>query len=1296
ELTAERFIENPYQEGRRLYRTGDVGKWTEDGQLLFVGRMDDQVKIRGYRIELGEVQYHMESVAGVDQAVVLVLPVRGEDSLVAYWSGTDVTPSHLEAALQEAMPAFMQPSVVMQLDEIPLNSNGKVDKRRLPTPEAPEVTGDAIQPPTTDMENALWDIWREVLQREDFGITHNFFELGGHSLKATRVRSMVKNRLQKELTLNELFRHLTIAELAPVVSEKADDTPDAQTFHPIEEAEDAPVPLSFTQERLWVLTNFEEASRAYHMPAAFRVTGTLNVPQLQAAIEHVMDRHESLRTVFKEIEGQPQQVVLPRSEMGFSVEESSLPEGTALKTFLVERWQAPFALTDGPLVRCEVIHTTGGQILSFNMHHIISDGWSLGVLVAEVTQAYIELPGGQAIASQPLSIQYKDFARWQRQLFTDAYLQEQLAYWQQEVFADGVPVLELPTDHPRPEVKTYRGGILQHTFSAEIADGLKKLAAEEGATLFMALLAQVNLLLKKLSNQDTLVVGTPVSGRDQGQLHDQIGFYVNTLPIKNTLAGSDSFRTLVGQHREQLLEAFDHQQFPFELLVEALQPRRDLSRSPLFDVMVVMQNFDGPQPNALAWGGDTHLEKLGFNSEVTKYDLTFSFAEGVGGIELELEYNSDLYEPASAQRLIDQLQRVMALTLAAPEVPVAEVSLLSQEAWAQVQSRFDQSSIGYQKDETIVSRFAKMARTYPDREALVVGEKSITYAELDAKSGALARTLVHTYGVQPEELIVLHTDRSEWMLVAILGVLKAGAAYVPVDPAYPASRIQYIVEDSAARLVLTDQELSGNTLALMAAQQVVMLPEVDYAQTPIQVSVAPYHLAYVIYTSGTTGKPKGVLVEHRNVHRLFFTEQPLFDFNEQDRWSLFHSYCFDFSVWEMYGALLYGGAVVMVPKEVAQSSTAFYDFLATERITVLNQTPTAFRSLATTNEGKLQNHPVPVRYLVFGGEALMPETLKAWHAAFPECTLVNMYGITETTVHVTYKEITQAEIDANQSNIGVPIPTLSCYVLDHDLQPAAVGVVGELCVGGAGVARGYHQREALTAERFIQHPLAGEGRLYRSGDFARLLPNGDLEYIGRKDDQVKIRGHRIELPEVEAAVLKLAGVKDAVVTVRKNAAGEYELIAYLIADEEAHGFREALQAQLPGYMVPSYFVSLQEWPLTSNGKLDKKALPEPESTAQNNYVAPTNDVEARVVAIWEEVLEQSPIGIQDNFFDLGGHSLKATRVLTRIMEEFGVKIDLKNLFIDPTIEHLSQYINTLLWVEAGKEELETEQDELLI
>ncbi|MEO1625733.1 MAG: amino acid adenylation domain-containing protein [Bacteroidota bacterium] len=1299
DLTAEKFIPNPFHSNLRMYRTGDIGKWLPDGQLAFIGRIDDQVKLRGYRIELGEIQYQLESLPQVKQAVVIVLSLQAEKSIVAYYElESPLAKEKVEKHLSEKLPAYMLPSVLMELERIPLNSNGKVDKKKLPRPDRQSEV--AIVGPKNATQEALVGMWSEILKREDFGIHHNFFELGGHSLKATRLRHMIDNRMGKNLLLNEIFQYPTIEQQAEILDGKAKQSSAVK----IEKAEQSGQahPLSFAQERLWVLSRFADASKAYHMPAAFEWKGTFNLVLFEEAMKMVIARHESLRTVFREIDNVPMQWIQPVDAIDFALEQVYVEAGESLEDKLTEDWNQPFSLENGPLMRCRLFEQEDRRVLSFNMHHIISDGWSVAVLSQDVLEAYSLLQKRERTSLLPLEIQYKDFATWQRNKLSGAELERQLSYWRDEVFSQGIRPLELPYDFKRPEVKTYEGSTHLHRFSPELTKAIKAQAANFGMSLFMSLMAHVNILMKKLSNQSQITIGTPSSGRDNQQLNRQIGFYVNTLPINSLVDGNASFKDFLQTQRQQILTAFEYQHFPFEMLVEKLQPRRDLSRSPLFDVMLVLQNFDILDQAAAGSSEDLSFERLSLHSGLTKYDLTFSFAEINGSLQLELEYNRQLFKTKSMERMSQQLTRILQTTTRRPDLLLKDISIIDEQEQKLLFSKADQTRVGYRSEETIVSLFQQQVQNQPESPALKMGPTVLTYAQLDQLSGQLAAKLTDEYQLSLEAPVLLHTQRTEWMMVAILGVLKAGGYYVPVDPDYPLSRKQYIFEDCQAVCVLTDHSLPEDIAAWLSQAPVLDVSKLVYDGPTYEAGIRPDQLAYMIYTSGTTGQPKGVQIEHRNVNRLLFNDNDLFDFGPTDRWCLFHSYCFDFSVWEMYGALLKGGQLHMVPRETAQDSRAFFQFLQDEQITVLNQTPTAFRSLNLANKEEFSQTPLSVRCLIFGGEALLPELLTDWHQAYPDCRLVNMYGITETTVHVTYKEITAEEIQLNKSNIGIPIPTLSCYVLDEDLRPVPVGVTGELCVGGAGVARGYHQRPELTAQKFVPNPFREGERMYRSGDFARVLANGDLEYIGRRDEQVKIRGHRIELSEVGTAIAQLPSVEDAVVNIQKNAVGEFELIAYIIpaAEQESNAtnHRLALSELLPSYMIPLAFIELEAFPLTPNGKLDQKALAALHQLPdrQSELVPARNEIDQTIIDIWQEVLDRQGIGITDNFFDLGGHSLKATRVASLIQERLGVRIDLKNLFIDPTVEHLSNYVETLQWIDEKSEEEDSQDNEWIL
>jgi len=1297
ELTSSKFIPDPFLENSSMYLTGDIGKWLPDGNVEFIGRADNQVKIRGYRIELDEIQYHLETMPEIREAVVICKLLNNENTIITYWTGdVSIDKIKIEDHLRSHIPGYMLPSYIVHTDAIPVNSNGKVDLQKLQNPTIVS-SGEKILP-ETDLQKLIFSIWCNVLGHSDFGITDNFFGLGGHSLKATRLKSIIAGDLLREISLNEIFMYPTIEGQAAFLEKKD------EFVIPVIGKSDQNLtiyPLSFAQEGLWNLNKFMEASKAYHMPAAFEVNGSIDLILFEQALKLIVSKHESLRTVFKETNGIPSQVIREIDEKTIFIEKiDRIIPHPILDTFLKENWEKPFDLENGPLFRCCIFNTSKVRVLSFNMHHIISDGWSIGILIKDLFTAYYSLLKNEETHLDPLEIQYRDFAAWQRLQLTEDKLKHQLSHWKDHVFSSGIPILNLPLDYNRPALKTYSGDSFNYVFSKDIYASIKQSSNNHGVSVFISVLTAVNILLKKISNQNEIVIGVPTAGRDHMQLHDIIGFFVNTLPVLSHVTGEKSYAGLLSEQKNSLLTALEYQNFPFELLVDALQPNRDISRSPLFDVMVVMQESD--VLDEILYGKDAstdlHLKRISLNAVVTKYDLTFSFVEKDDELHLELEYNRDLFTSSTISRIVKCLEMIYSAISLDPNVRIKDISVLSEADRSVIFNKADQTWVGYKKSDTIVSVFAKTVLEYPDRIALRIDGTDMTYAELDKKSGQLAYILKSEFNVKHEDPVILFTERSEWMIVSILAVLKTGATYVPIDTDYPETRINYIIDDCGGKLILCDNRML--TESTKEKIEVLDVKSHQYGRETFSTTVSPDYTAYIIYTSGTTGNPKGVLVTHKNVNRLLFNENNHFDFNQHDIWSLFHSYSFDFSVWEIFGCILNGGCLIIVPKDIAQDSLAFYSLIKKEKITVLNQTPTAFRSLTTLNMSQFNQDKLNVRYVIFGGELLMPSILETWHKSFPKCRLINMYGITETTVHVTYKEILWEEIKANKSNIGIPIPTTSCFVLDMDMRPVTFGVTGELCVGGSGVTKGYHNRADLTDEKFIPNPFNPSEKLYRSGDYARILTTGDIEYLGRKDDQIKIRGHRIETGEIETAILENENISAAIVLPYNDKSEDCELWAYVIAADtyDVNELKYQLADRLPSYMIPSYIISIDEIPLTINGKLDKKALFE-FNGLQNNikeYLPPRNPIDEAILAIWMEVLNREKIGINDNFFDLGGHSLKATKVLSKIQQTFKIKIDLKNLFINPTIEHLSNYIETLTWMEKQSLNMESEQDELIL
>jgi len=949
-----------------------------------------------------------------------------------------------------------------------------------------------------------------------------------------------------------------------------------------------------------------------------------------------------------------------------------------------------FNLAHGPLFRAQLYRLSADtHVLALAMHHIVSDGWSLGVLTRELGELYGSFARGEAPKLPALRVQYRDFARWQRGWLQGEVLEAQLAHWRERL-AGASQVLELPSDRARPPLESHRGASHAFALPRELVERLHELSQRAGATLFMTLLSGFALLLARYSGQQDLLIGTPVANRNRAEIEPLIGFFVNTLVLRADVSGEPSVREFLGRMREVCLDAYAHQDLPFERLVEELHPARDLSRNAVFQVMFALQN--APM-EALELPGLT-LQPVEADREVTQFDLSLLTWETPEGLAAVFSYATDLFDESTIARMAAHWRLLLEAMVDAPERRVDQLPMLTEterrrllEAWKQAGS--------YPKGDCLHERFERQVALTPEAVALVCEGERLSYAELNRRANRLAHRL-RARGVTPDQLVGLRTERGLDMVIGIIGILKSGGAYLPLDPAYPKDRIAFMLEDAHVSIVVTQKSLAADFDGIVVDRVLLDEPLSEVDTNPAPRSRAD-HLAYVIYTSGSTGKPKGSLITHYNVTRLFEATEDWFRFDQQDVWTLFHSYAFDFSVWELWGALLYGGRLVVVPYLVSRSPEAFRELLIREQVTVLNQTPSAFRQLLQA-ELATPKAELALRYVIFGGEALELQGLRPWFERHGDARpqLVNMYGITETTVHVTYRPIGWEDLNAARGSvIGTPIPDLRLYILDRNRQPTPIGVPGEMYVGGAGVARGYLNRPELTAERFIADPFAAKSGtrtpLYRTGDLARRLDNGDIEYLGRLDEQVKIRGFRIELGEIEAALRQDPAIREAAVLVREDAPGDRRLVAYIVAQDPSASLierlRSSLRASLPEYMVPAHFVMLDALPLTPNGKLDRKALPAPQRSDQAaNYVAPRTPTEEIVAGIWAEVLKLERVGVEDNFFDLGGHSLLATQIVSRVSYALDMQIPLKLLFEEPTISGFAECIAMLDWSRHAKEE----------
>jgi amino acid adenylation domain-containing protein/FkbM family methyltransferase len=1241
----------------------------------FVVIAEQDLSLRGSKIyNLYATRYSRNVTAGPRDRRELsgqVIPTFGQAPL---------SPGDLQDYLKQRLPEYMVPAAILMIDSVPLTANGKLDRRGLPGPEQLEPIK-RVTAPRTPIEEILVAIWAEVLRLKDVDVEESFFEIGGHSLLATQLISRVRSAFHVEVPLRSLFEAPTISEFAKRVEAGLNaKRPLSSPIIPVKR--EGVIPLSYAQNRLWVLNQLEPCSPYYNSPSALRMKGKLQIEALEKTLSEVVRRHDVLRTRFEEDHGRPLQVVMPAEEVRLEVidlegmaEEEREEEA---KRIVAEDAGEGFDLRQGPLWRAKLVRMGDEEhILTVTMHHIVTDEWSIWVLVREMGLLYDAYTQGRESPLEELKIQYADYAFWQREWLTGEELGRQLNYWTQKL--EGVPaIVGLPTDRPRPAVQTHRGARQSFTLNAEVAESLKGLSRREVVTTFMALLAAWQVLLMRYSRQKDIVVGTPIANRNRQELEGLIGFFVNTLVLRSDLSGELSFVDLLRKVRETCLEAYAHQDLPFEKLVDEVRRDRDLSHTELFQAAFVLQNAP---VTALELSG-LALSSMAVDIQAAKFDMTLMIHAGDESFSGSWEYNTDLFDHVTISRMISHFQNLLDSIVADPQMSVTRLPILKHAQRQHLLNQWTGVLPCYPKDRSLHKLFEQQVERSPHSVAVLYEQQCLTYGELNRRANQLACYLIKL-GVGTEIRVGLSIERSVEMIVALLAILKAGAAYVPLDPRYPERRLTMMLEDSEIAAVIVQRETKGSLT--VKRSQVIDIDSIweEAGKQPEdnpETAVDGDNLAYVIYTSGSTGRPKGAMITHYNVVRLIEATEKWYRFNEGDVWTLFHSYGFDFSVWEMWGALARGGRLVVVPYEVSREAGSFYELICDEGVTVLNQTPSAFRQLMEVEETRGVSEKLSLRLVIFGGEALEMKSLRGWYRRHEEGKprLINMYGITETTVHVSYREVKKEEVERGiGSMIGERIDDLEMLVLDEEEEIAGEGVPGELYVGGNGIGRGYEKRADMTGERFIPNPYnqrEGE-RLYRTGDLGRYLGNGNIEYVGRIDDQVKVRGYRIELGEIESVLGGHEGVKQCAVVVRGEG-GDKRLVGYVVKREGVETstgeMRRYLRERLPEYMVPGVIVELEEMPVTGNGKLDRRRLPEAEEVRgeEEREEARTAEEEI-VVGIWEEVLKVEGIGVEENFFELGGHSLLATQVMSRVNRAFGVEVGLRVIFEEPTVRGLA-------------------------
>ena len=1256
ELTAERFVDNPFKPGKKMYRTGDLARWLPDGNIEFLGRIDHQVKIRGFRIELGEVEARLLKHKDIKEALVIAKEgENGDKYLCAYTvQQKDITVPDIREYLSRELPDYMIPSYFIKLERMPLNPNGKLDRKALPEPDGSVKAATEYGAPANITEEKLAEIWKGILGVNKIGVNDNFFELGGHSLKAAMLASRIHREFDVEVPLKEIFSRQSIRNLAGYIRETG-----TSIYASIEKAEEKEYyPASSAQKRLYVLGKMEGPSTVYNMPGIMTAEGRLDRNRLEHTFTQLLARHEALRTSFEAIEGEPVQRVHKEAGLDIEYTECSGEEaGEAVKRFI-----RPFELDKAPLIRVGLLKIEEDRhMLMVDMHHIISDGASLGIIIKEFTSLY----NGQALPEPKL--RYKDFSEWQNSLFNSGELKKQEEYWL-DVFSGEIPALDMPADYPRPGMQSFEGGSIAFGIDRELTGRIRELSLRTGTTLYMTLLGAYSIMLAKYSGQEDIVVGSPIAGRPHADLENIMGMFVNTLAMRNYPQGNKTVEEFLKEVKENSLMAYENQDYQFEELVERLEIKRDLSRNPLFDTMFALQNADMGE---LELPG-LKLKPYAAENRVSRFDITLNASEQGEGIAFVLEYCTKLFKKETMERLSGHYANILREMAANPGMKISEIDMMSEEERRRILYGFNGTAAEYPKGGTIHELFEEQAGKAPGNTALVFGDKQLTYRQLNGRANQLARVL-REKRVAPNSIVGIMTERSPEMVIGILGILKAGGAYLPIDPGYPQDRIRYMLEDSRAEIVLAHAHIADKVS--FKGEVIELSDEEIYKRDAANVDNinSMNDLAYVIYTSGSTGKPKANLTTHSNTMGIVKSTDYI-DVADTDVFLQLSNYAFDGSIFDIFGALLNGAKLVLAGKDAVLDMRLLSQVIEESGITVSFMTTALFNTLADVRIDCFKN----IRKVLFGGERVSVPHARKVLEYLGRGRIIHVYGPTEATVFASYYLIDDIENNASNIPIGKPLSNSKLYVLDKYGRLQPVNIPGELCIGGEGVARGYLNRPELTAERFVDNPFDPGNKMYRTGDLARWLPDGNIEFLGRMDHQVKIRGFRIELGEVEAQLLKHKDIKEALVIAKEAENGDRYLCAYMVTEKDiaVSEMREYLSRELPGYMIPAYFIKLERMPLTPNGKVDRKALPELDGSIKTGaeYEAPADITEEKLVEIWQDMLGVNKIGVKDSFFDVGGHSLKAAMLVSRMHREFNVEIPLREIFSRQSIKNLAKYI----------------------
>lgn len=1288
ELTEKKFVRSK-NEHKYLYKTGDVGMWMPDGEIEYLGRNDDQIKIRGYRVELEEIQNVIQTSFEVETVFVLPIEINKEKELIVFYkTEKEISFNDFKDGLVKLLPDYMIPSFFQKIEDVPLTNNGKLNKTRLlDLYNKNNKNANQFVAPRNSIEEELASIWQSILSIDKVGVKDDFFAVGGQSLKATRLLNEYRKAFEIKLTLKELFESVTLESHAQLIQNSL-----KEVFKEIEVIKnDESYKISDGQKRLWVISQFEEASTAYNVPYQVELT-IEDVDYFKKAIYAVVERHEILRTVFRRNkDNELRQWVLTKDEIGFAINHidcsnSNYPKEAAENYINEDRYKA-FDLDQGPLLRTFIFKITEKRyILYFNTHHIISDGWSMQILERDVFDLYNSFKNKTKSKLPILNIQYKDYTAWSLDQQAKGGFSKSSSYWIDKLSGE-LPIVDLPTQKVRPKLKTYNGNSLSLYLPEDTCNSLKTFVKDNGGSLFISLMAAFKILLYRYTHQEDLIVGTVIDGRDHADLKDQIGYYINSLALRSEMKVEESFIEFYNRLKTDTINAYDCKDYPFNKLVEELNIKRDTSRNAIFDITLVFQNMIENKVTDWKPIEDKVIDEGQFP---VKYDLSLTFQEIGSQICFNALYNTDVYDQEMIKGLMKHFKELLSQLLVQFDSPYSKISFINNEERKQLLQDFNYDNVSQDQDiekKTVLDLFSDQVAITPDTIAVRCGANSMTYKELDVLSNQLARCLIKEHAVQSESFVGILLDRNEKYIVSILGILKAGASYVPIDPNYPYNRKEYMLNDAKVGLLISDTSYmfdigfyEGDLLAID-----VEFDPAQYSSDTLD-DISHKTNAYVIYTSGSTGNPKGVLVSHENLYSSIIVRNEYYEFTAS--FLLVPSFSFDSSIAVIWESLTRGSTLYVVSDKDLKDPKLIVSLISEQQIRGVLCVPSYYNFLL----GHLKSEETCFERVIVAGEALTTDLVKK-HYAICSGILYNEYGPTENTVWATVAQIPE---EINKITIGFPISNTKVYLLDKQNNLVPKGIVGEMCLSGKGIAKGYLNQEKLTREKFIPNPFESGQKMYKTGDYARWLPDGSIEFIGRIDDQVKIRGYRIEIGEIETVLKQKESIDSVVVVAKELEKGNNELVSYVIAkeDENVSSLRAFLSDRLPDYMVPSYYVQLEEFPLTANGKIDKKALPDPtriQMASATKYVAPENEIEQKIIEIIALHLrkDSTKIGVEDNFFDLGADSLKIINILSDINKSLDIDLKVLALFENPNVKELVKSFDSRM---STDEDTESEDD----